>query len=48
MGMLAYIGGYKAVTDTPVAKSQGENIDTYLKPTDNSVHLIYRFLNIRI
>lgn len=23
MGMLAYVGGYKAVTDTPVAKSQG-------------------------
>ena len=22
-GMLAYIGGYKALTDTPVAKSQG-------------------------
>lgn len=22
-GMLAYVGGYKALTDTPVAKSQG-------------------------
>ena len=24
-GMLAYIGGYKALTDTPVAKSQGKH-----------------------
>ena len=43
-GMLAYVGGYKALHDTPVAKGEGECVHRYY--TWNHVHYLYCKLSI--